>query len=327
MPPFRDFGTDVAAAGAVARHRSMLSYCNWVQAMEGNLDTSHISCLHQLLRRPRRRRTTARTARATRPTRMSMRIWAQDRAPRLEVQDTWYGFRYAGIRTTPNGHTHVRMTALHPARTPRSSPACRCGAGGGIFVPIDDDTLLALQRRVGMPRGQRTRSAAGGNAARHARPTARSAPARAPTASSTATVLPRERLPDRPRHAAATKRSPASRTSSARTWRSPRAWARSTTAPASTSAPPTRRSSACARLLIKAARDLANGIEPPATDPSLPYDAHLQRREDPGPGRRLARPGHRQGPDLGGRGAGQGGSLVSPPHPTLSIFDGEGAQP
>ena len=30
----------------------------------------------------------------------------------LEVDDTWFGFRYAGIRTTPNGNTHVRVTAF-----------------------------------------------------------------------------------------------------------------------------------------------------------------------------------------------------------------------
>jgi phthalate 4,5-dioxygenase len=28
------------------------------------------------------------------------------------VDDTWYGYRYAGMRTTPNGHTHVRITAF-----------------------------------------------------------------------------------------------------------------------------------------------------------------------------------------------------------------------
>jgi hypothetical protein len=35
-----------------------------------------------------------------------------DQAPRLEVQDTTYGFRYAGLRRTPKGNTHVRITEV-----------------------------------------------------------------------------------------------------------------------------------------------------------------------------------------------------------------------
>ena len=30
---------------------------------------------------------------------------------------TWYGYRYAGIRTTPNGNTHVRITAFAGSRS------------------------------------------------------------------------------------------------------------------------------------------------------------------------------------------------------------------
>ena len=50
------------------------------------------------------------------------------------------------------------------------------------------------------------------------------------------------------------------------------------------------------RMLIKAAKDLANGIEPPVVDPSLPYDKIPLRREDPRTGRRLAHARHRGGP-------------------------------
>ncbi|MBO0694403.1 MAG: hypothetical protein J2P58_15970, partial [Acidimicrobiaceae bacterium] len=39
------------------------------------------------------------------------KLWWLDRAPRIEVNDEWYGFRYAGLRKTPNGHTHARITA------------------------------------------------------------------------------------------------------------------------------------------------------------------------------------------------------------------------
>ncbi|MFZ0079750.1 MAG: hypothetical protein WAL13_11635, partial [Trebonia sp.] len=52
--------------------------------------------------------------------------------------DTWYGYRYAGIRTTPNGNTHVRVTAFAvPFHTMVAS--IPFSLGQGMFIPIDDD--------------------------------------------------------------------------------------------------------------------------------------------------------------------------------------------
>jgi len=108
MTPFRDFGTESLPP---ERHLAtkLQSSCNWVQTMEGNVDTAHISWLHSW------------NAAADIPddgtdkpgypsNAMTWKFWAHDRAPQLEVQETWYGFRYAGVRTTPNGHTNVRIT-------------------------------------------------------------------------------------------------------------------------------------------------------------------------------------------------------------------------
>jgi len=69
---------------------------------------------------------------------MSLRFWRHDRAPRIEVDDTWYGFRYAGVRTTPNGNTHVRVTAY---ALPYSSMVAGIPFSTGqlMFVPIDDE--------------------------------------------------------------------------------------------------------------------------------------------------------------------------------------------
>ena len=69
---------------------------------------------------------------------MSWKFWRHDRAPRLELEDTWYGYRYAGIRTTPNGHTHVRITAY---AVPYSTMVASIpfSTGHGMFVPIDDE--------------------------------------------------------------------------------------------------------------------------------------------------------------------------------------------
>jgi phthalate 4,5-dioxygenase oxygenase subunit len=109
MTPFRDFGSDSLAAEHV--HATKLhSTCNWVQTMEGNVDTAHISWLHQwnsIDEIP-----DDGTDRPGYPSHFtSPRIWRHDRAPRVEVCEEWYGFRYAGLRTTPNGHTNARVTA------------------------------------------------------------------------------------------------------------------------------------------------------------------------------------------------------------------------
>jgi len=69
---------------------------------------------------------------------MSWKFWRHDRHPRLEVHDTWYGYRYAGIRQTPNGNTHVRITAyvIPYGTVVASNPFTTMQ---GLFVPIDDE--------------------------------------------------------------------------------------------------------------------------------------------------------------------------------------------
>jgi phthalate 4,5-dioxygenase oxygenase subunit len=136
QPQFRDFGTESLAAEHVQATK-MHTTCNWVQSMEGNLDTSHISWLHQFDRvedipddgsdKP---------GYPSNPS--SWKFWKHDRAPRLEVEDTWYGFKYVGIRTTPNGNTHVRMSAFcYPFNT--AIATVPFGVRQGIFVPVDDE--------------------------------------------------------------------------------------------------------------------------------------------------------------------------------------------
>jgi len=136
QPHFRDFGTESLAAEHVQATK-MHTTCNWVQSMEGNLDTSHISWLHQFDRvedipddgsdKP---------GYPSNPS--SWKFWKHDRAPRLEVEDTWYGFKYVGIRTTPNGNTHVRMSAFcYPFNT--AIATVPFGVRQGMFVPIDDE--------------------------------------------------------------------------------------------------------------------------------------------------------------------------------------------
>ena len=136
MTPFRDFGTEGLEREKWAATKT-LTDCNWVQAMEGNIDTAHISHLHQWngvddipddgSDKP-----------GYPSNAMSWKFWRHDRAPRLEVQETWYGFRYAGIRTTPNGNTHVRITAYAMPYTTMVA-SVPWNQRQGVFVPMDDE--------------------------------------------------------------------------------------------------------------------------------------------------------------------------------------------
>src|SRR5262245_32083475 len=80
--------------------------CNWAQIMEGQIDSAHSSSLHSSDMRPAR----VETARAldthwTRP--------STDKNPRIQVQVTNYGMRYAAIRRPikdAQTHDYVRIT-------------------------------------------------------------------------------------------------------------------------------------------------------------------------------------------------------------------------
>ena len=87
---------------------------------------------------------------------MSWKFWRHDRAPRLELDDTWYGYRYAGIRTTPNGNTHVRITANAAAAPydgrldPVSAWAAGCSLPTLIMITAGHD-FSAPEGRGGTP--------------------------------------------------------------------------------------------------------------------------------------------------------------------------------
>ncbi len=153
MTPFRDFGSDSLPENQW-RVGKQHSTCNWVQSMEGNLDSSHISYLHQYFAIddiP-----DDGTDKPGYPSNlMSMKFWRHDRAPRFELVDEWYGYRYAAVRATPNGHKHIRVNAfVVPYGTCVAS--IPFGGGQGLFVPIDDENCwryFVNMQPVNNPRG------------------------------------------------------------------------------------------------------------------------------------------------------------------------------
>ena len=287
MTAFRNFGTDDLPRDEWRAARTFSS-CNWVQSMEGNMDTAHISWLHQyfgILDTP-----DDGSDRPGYPTNaMSWKFWAWDRAPRLEVEDTWYGYKYAGIRTTPNGNTHVRISAFcipyttFVATTP-------FGVLNGLFVPADDETcwrwnfqttsmrgliddpifrngsLLGPSQPAGQPYGFLV-------AANSGQQNAGVTPMQRPTGNNT--MADREWRPDNDylidRDVQRTKLYtgiPNFVSQDMMVTESAGAiWDRSQEHLGTTD----RSIIKLRSVLIDAAKDLAKGIEPPAVDPTLPY--------------------------------------------------------
>jgi len=79
--------------------------CNWAQIMEGQIDSAHSSSLHSSDMRPAKGEAAAKESHWVRP--------STDKNPRIQVQLTSYGMRYAAIRrpiTDAATHDYVRIT-------------------------------------------------------------------------------------------------------------------------------------------------------------------------------------------------------------------------
>ena len=124
MPPFPDFPWNVKTN---VHAKKVLLDCSYLQSVEGGIDSSHVSFLHRFGIAPDR------TALITR-----------DVAPRLEIQDMPYGFRYCALRQADEGQQYVRITpfimpwyTIVPFTTAQTQAA-------HAWVPIDDTHCWAF---------------------------------------------------------------------------------------------------------------------------------------------------------------------------------------
>jgi phthalate 4,5-dioxygenase len=124
--------------------------CNWAQCLEGVIDSSHTMFLHSTMVRAGKDApvTVMRDdGSADRPT--------ADRRPRMETQDTAYGYRYAAIRKPtidPEHMKYVRVT-LFIAPIYAMFPPPKGWVWMQAFVPIDDENTMFyfFQMRPGEP--------------------------------------------------------------------------------------------------------------------------------------------------------------------------------
>jgi phenylpropionate dioxygenase-like ring-hydroxylating dioxygenase large terminal subunit len=131
MPPTPDYEW-LRAPATHHRVSKTLEHANYLQALEGGIDTAHSSFVHN------------------NDIGDAGRLKSIDMHPVLEVERTPYGFRYAGIRTVGAGRRYVRayhfllpamqMRAafLSKSGEPRKDPTVR----GHIWVPVDDEWTL-----------------------------------------------------------------------------------------------------------------------------------------------------------------------------------------
>ncbi len=106
--------------------------CNWLQALEGGIDTSHFPILHRALK------TNAREV-GIGPDTLALAAGA----PSLEVDVTDYGYRYFGVRPLGTDKTYIRgYHFIMPFTQFRPPGPNKKEVHGHYWVPMDDETCM-----------------------------------------------------------------------------------------------------------------------------------------------------------------------------------------
>lgn len=138
-PPLPELGWAMVGPtrrGALRYQRN----CNWLQAMEGDFDSSHLGLLH-LAFDPEPSVTAANRRAAIDHYRNIVRM---DSQPRLEVRDTDVGVMYGARRHTNDGTFHWRVTQfLLPFYT--SVPGYDGKNRDKVWVPLDDEHTMVWE--------------------------------------------------------------------------------------------------------------------------------------------------------------------------------------
>jgi phenylpropionate dioxygenase-like ring-hydroxylating dioxygenase large terminal subunit len=139
MPPAPKF--EWAVVPETHRHVTKnVQECNWLQALEGGIDSAHATILHRTLRVD----TPHAGLRVDSP-------HVQGKPPELEVDITDYGYRYVGIRSLGDEGNHVRayhfVMPFHQIRASQRGYRGQSGpvgflASGHMWVPMDDNSVM-----------------------------------------------------------------------------------------------------------------------------------------------------------------------------------------
>jgi phenylpropionate dioxygenase-like ring-hydroxylating dioxygenase large terminal subunit len=126
-----------------ATHRQVskvIQESNWLQGVEGGIDTSHAPIMHRLL-----------TVDSRRPGFKPTNPFVRGKAPKLEIDVTDYGYQYAGVRPLDEDSVHVRtyhfilpFHQIRPSQSDRGFPL----VAGHIWVPMDDANTMVFNWEV-----------------------------------------------------------------------------------------------------------------------------------------------------------------------------------
>jgi phenylpropionate dioxygenase-like ring-hydroxylating dioxygenase large terminal subunit len=122
---------------ATHRHVSkVIQESNWLQGVEGGIDTSHAPILHRVL-----------TSDTTRPGFKPGDPFVRGKAPTLVVDLTDYGYQYAGIRPLDQDDVYIRtyqfvlpFHQIRPSKTEQHTAA----VAGHMWVPMDDENTMVF---------------------------------------------------------------------------------------------------------------------------------------------------------------------------------------
>jgi phenylpropionate dioxygenase-like ring-hydroxylating dioxygenase large terminal subunit len=132
-PAFPGYEVNTLPASHVREPLMMMYEANWLQNIEGAIDSAHLDFLHRRLRDD-----------SPDPPIGQPGFWNPDpNPPRVDVRDAEYGGYYTTVRTLPDGQDWHRVTHfLMPFFTMVSAPWARLRA----WVPMDDYHTLVFSQ-------------------------------------------------------------------------------------------------------------------------------------------------------------------------------------
>jgi phthalate 4,5-dioxygenase oxygenase subunit len=133
-PPFPDYEINLLPPESVSPPAVMMEQANWLQNIEGDLDSVHLDHVHRRLKED-----------APDPALGLPGFWSNDpNPPRLDVERTPWGAFYTSIRAQPDGNDWHRITNfIFPFHTTISiGPVAALRS----FVPVDDHHAMLIHQ-------------------------------------------------------------------------------------------------------------------------------------------------------------------------------------
>ena len=137
-PPFPTFEINTLPQENVSQPSIMMEESNWLQNLEGDLDSNHLDYLHSRISKD-----------APLPP-IGNSVWYDDKMPRLDIRPTSYGVFYSARRTWPENKSfeHHRINQFifpfHTMITGGNRANLRS------FVPLDDEWAMLISQSASL---------------------------------------------------------------------------------------------------------------------------------------------------------------------------------